>query len=319
MHDYDSFNEDVICTLGAAAGEDNVALVEPMSRHTTFQIGGPADVLVTPETPEALVKVLDTCAIAGAPVTVVGNGSDLLVGDRGIRGVVVLLRENFSGISVEGTRVTAEAGALLRDVALAAADAGLSGLEPLWGIPATVGGACFMNAGAYDACTADVLESVTVYVPGGADEGAARLRGTVRTLGRDELGMGYRKSRVASEGLVVISATFALAPGNSAMIQADMDSYQRRREEKQPLELPSAGSTFKRPQGYFAGKLIMDAGLAGARVGAAEVSTKHCGFVVNAGGATAADVRGLIAHVQDTVREKFGVELEPEVRMIGEF
>ena len=190
MHDYDSFNEDVICTLAMAVGEDNVALVEPMSRHTTFQIGGPADVLVTPETPEALVKALDACAIAGAPVTVVGNGSDLLVGDRGIRGVVVLLRENFSGISVEGTRVTAEAGALLRDVALAAADAGLSGLEPLWGIPATVGGACFMNAGAYDACTADVLESVTVYVPGGPDEGGARLRGTVRTLGRDELGMG---------------------------------------------------------------------------------------------------------------------------------
>ncbi|MDM8162549.1 UDP-N-acetylmuramate dehydrogenase [Collinsella intestinalis] len=319
MHDYDSFNEDVICTLAMAVGEDNVTMVEPMSRHTTFQIGGPADVLVTPETPEALVKALDTCAIAGAPVTVVGNGSDLLVGDRGIRGVVVLLRENFSGISVEGTRVTAEAGALLRDVALAAADAGLSGLEPLWGIPATVGGACFMNAGAYDACTADVLESVTVYVPGGPDEGGARQRGSVRTLGRDELGMGYRKSRVASEGLVVISATFALAPGNSAMIRADMDSYQRRREEKQPLELPSAGSTFKRPQGYFAGKLIMDAGLAGARVGAAEVSTKHCGFVVNAGGATAADVRGLIAHVQDTVREQFGVELEPEVRMIGEF
>ena len=319
MHDYDSFNEDVICTLAMAVGEDNVTMVEPMSRHTTFKIGGPADVLVTPETPEALVKALDTCAIAGAPVTVVGNGSDLLVGDRGIRGVVVLLRENFSGISVEGTRVTAEAGALLRDVALAAADAGLSGLEPLWGIPATVGGACFMNAGAYDACTADVLESVTVYVPGGPDEGGARLRGSVRTLGRDELGMGYRTSRVASEGLVVLSATFALAPGNSAIIRADMDSYQRRREEKQPLELPSACSTFKRPQGYFAGKLIMDAGLAGARVGAAEVSTKHCGFVVNAGGATAADVRGLIAHVQDTVREQFGVELEPEVRMIGEF
>lgn len=319
MHDYDSFNEDVICTLAMAAGEDNVAMVEPMSRHTTFKIGGPADVLVTPETPEALVKVLDTCAIAGVPVTVVGNGSDLLVGDRGIRGVVVLLRENLARVAVEGTRVTAEAGALLRDVALTAADAGLTGMEPLWGIPATVGGACFMNAGAYDACTADVLESVTVYVPGGPDEGGARLRGRVRTLGRDELRMGYRKSRVADEGLIVISAIFALAPGNEAQIRADMDTYQRRREEKQPLELPSAGSTFKRPEGYFAGKLIMDAGLAGASVGAAEVSTKHCGFVVNTGGATAADVCALIEKVQDTVREKFGVELEPEVRRIGEF
>lgn len=319
MHDYDSFNEDVICTLAAAAGEDNVAMVEPMSRHTTFHIGGPADVLVTPETPDALVRVLDTCAIAGAPVTVVGNGSDLLVGDRGIRGVVVLLRENFARITVDGTRITAEAGALLRDVALAAASAGLTGLEPLWGIPATVGGACFMNAGAYDACTADVLESVTVYVPGDPDGDGARLRGRVRTLARDELAMGYRKSRVASEGLTVISATFALAPGNEAVIRADMDGYRRRREEKQPLELPSAGSTFKRPEGYFAGKLIMDAGLAGARVGGAEVSRKHCGFVVNAGGATASDVCALIEHIQQTVRDAFGVELEPEVRRIGEF
>ncbi len=319
MHEYDSLSEDVICTLAAAAGEDNVAMVEPMSQHTTFKIGGPADVLVTPETPEALVKVLDTCAIAGVPVTIVGNGSDLLVGDRGIRGVVVLLRENYAHIALDGTRITAEAGALLRDVALVAADAGLTGMEALSGIPATVGGACFMNAGAYDVCTADVLESVTVYVPGGPDEGRARLRGAVKTLGRDELGMGYRKSRVAAEGLVVISATFALAPGNAAMIRVDMDTYQQRREEKQPLELPSAGSTFKRPEGYFAGKLIMDAGLAGARVGGAEVSTKHCGFVVNTGGATAADVCALIEHVQDTVREKFGVELEPEVRRIGEF
>ena len=319
MHEYDSLSEDVICTLAAAAGEDNVAMVEPMSQHTAFKIGGPADVLVTPETPEALVKVLDTCAIAGVPVTIVGNGSDLLVGDRGIRGVVVLLRENYAHIALDGTRITAEAGALLRDVALVAADAGLTGMEALSGIPATVGGACFMNAGAYDVCTADVLESVTVYVPGGPDEGRARLRGTVKTLGRDELGMGYRKSRVAAEGLIVISATFSLSPGNAAMIRADMDTYQQRREEKQPLELPSAGSTFKRPEGYFAGKLIMDAGLAGARVGGAEVSTKHCGFVVNTGGATAADVCALIEHVQDTVREKFGVELEPEVRRIGEF
>ena len=189
MHEYDSLSEDVICTLAAAAGEDNVAMVEPMSQHTTFKIGGPADVLVTPETPEALVKVLDTCAIAGVPVTIVGNGSDLLVGDRGIRGVVVLLRENYAHIALDGTRITAEAGALLRDVALVAADAGLTGMEALSGIPATVGGACFMNAGAYDACTADVLESVTVYVPGGPDEGAARLRGTVKTLGRARHGV----------------------------------------------------------------------------------------------------------------------------------
>lgn len=319
MHEYDSFNEDVICTLAAAAGEDNVRLVEPMSAHTTFKIGGPADVLITPETREALVHVLDTCAIAGAPVTIVGNGSDLLVGDRGIRGAVVLLRENFAAIAVTGTRVTAQAGALLCDVALAAADAGLTGMEPLWGIPATVGGACFMNAGSYDATTGDVLESVEVYVPGAASADGGREKGSVRTLRRDELALGYRTSRINTEGLVVLSATFALAPGNKAMIRAAMDDYQRRREEKQPLEMPSAGSTFKRPAGHFAGKLIMDAGLAGERVGGAQVSEKHCGFVVNTGDAKAADVVALIERIQDEVRRQFGVELEPEVRRVGEF
>lgn len=319
MHEYDSFNEDVICTLAAAVGEDEVAMVEPMSAHTTFKIGGPADVLVTPRTEEAAARALDVCAIAGVPVTVVGNGSDLLVGDRGIRGVVVLMRDNLSKVRVEGTRVIAQAGALLKDVAIAAADAGLSGMEPLWGIPATVGGACFMNAGAYDGCTGDALESVCAYVPGGSDGDHARLKGAVRTFSRDELGLGYRKSRVASDGLVVLSATFALAPGNTAQIRAAMDDYARRREEKQPLDMPSAGSTFKRPEGYFAGKLIMDAGLRGASVGGAQVSAKHCGFVVNTGGATAADVRELIKHVQDEVRDQFGVELEPEVRMVGEF
>lgn len=316
MHEYDGFSDEVLCALGAAAGEDDVLMVEPMREHTTFKIGGPADVLVTPHTDEALVKVLNICSIAESPVLVVGNGSDLLVSDRGVRGAVVLLRDNFAGIEVDAERgrVTAQAGALLRDVAMAAADAGLAGLEPLSGIPATVGGACFMNAGAYDAQTSDVLESMRAYVPGGVGE-----KGFVRELPVEELHMGYRKSRVADEGLVVISATFKLVPDMPASIRGRMDEYQRRREEKQPLEMPSAGSTFKRPAGHFAGKLIQDAGLAGASVGGAQVSTKHCGFVVNTGGATAADVRGLIEHVQDTVLEQFGVKLEPEVRMVGQF
>ena len=316
MHEYDGFSDEVLCALGAAAGEDDVLMVEPMRENTTFKIGGPADVLVTPHTDEALVKVLNICSIAESPVLVVGNGSDLLVSDRGVRGAVVLLRDNFAGIEVDAERgrVTAQAGALLRDVAMAAADAGLAGLEPLSGIPATVGGACFMNAGAYDAQTSDVLESMRVYVPGGVGE-----KGFVRELPAEELHMGYRKSRVADEGLVVISATFKLVPDMPASIRGRMDEYQRRREEKQPLEMPSAGSTFKRPAGHFAGKLIQDAGLAGASVGGAQVSTKHCGFVVNTGGATAADVRGLIEHVQDTVFEQFGVKLEPEVRMVGQF
>lgn len=316
MHEYDAVSDELLCVLAGEAGEDNVLLAEPMKLHTTFGIGGPADALVTPRSVEALTRVLDTCLTCDVPVTVVGNGSDLLVGDRGIRGVVVLLRENLSQIKVDTAswRVTAEAGALLRDVALAAADAGLTGMEPLWGIPATVGGACFMNAGAYDGTTGAVLESVDAYVP--SKQGN---RGGVHTFYAEDLRMGYRKSRVQDDGLIVVRATFKLAPGNEAMIRADMEDFQRRREEKQPLDMPSAGSTFKRPEGYFAGKLIMDAGLRGARVGGAQVSEKHCGFVVNAGGATAKDVLGLIKHVQDEVKRQFGVELEPEIRMVGEF
>ena len=296
MHANDFFNEDFLCALAAVTGEDDVLMSEPMSSHTTFKIGGPADIVITPRSIDALVRTLDLLYKCDIPTTIVGNGSDLLVGDRGIRGAVVLLRENLAGISCEGTTVTAEAGALLKDVALAAADAELTGMEPLWGIPATVGGACFMNAGAYGGTTADVLD-----------------------FDVDELAMGYRKSRIHDEGWIVLSATFGLAPGNAAMIRADMDTYQQKREEKQPLEMPSAGSTFKRPEGYFAGKLIMDAGLRGYRFGGAQVSDKHCGFVVNTDHATAADVRGLIAHVQDEVKSQFGVDLEPEVRMIGEF
>lgn len=319
MHEYSTMSDEVICALGAAVGEDNVLLAEPMSAHTTFKIGGSADAVVLPRTPEAVARALDVCAIADVPVTVVGNGSDLLVGDRGIRGVVLLLRENLSDVRVEGTRVHAQAGALLRDVALAAANAGLSGMEPLWGIPAAVGGACHQNAGAYDVCIADVLETLTAYVPGSVLQDGSRGKGSVCTFGRDELAFGYRESRVATDGLVVLEATFSLVPDMEASIRARMDDYQRRREEKQPLELPSAGSTFKRPAGYFAGKLIMDAGLRGCRVGGAQVSEKHCGFVVNTGGATAADVNALIEHVQAEVREQFGVELEPEVHRIGEF
>lgn len=319
MHEFDSFDPSLLSALAMAAGEDNVVMSEPMRAHTTFKIGGPADVLVTPETPEALVRVLDVCAMGPVPVLVVGNGSDLLVGDRGVRGVVVLLRENLAAIEVEGPRVRAQAGALLRDVAIAAADAGLSGMEPLWGIPATVGGACFMNAGAYGGSTSDVLESIEAYVPGPELPDGSRASGRVRTFARDELAMGYRKSRVHDEGLIVLSATFSLVPDAPEQIRSAMDDFQCRREEKQPLEMPSAGSTFKRPEGYFAGKLIMDAGLRGARVGGAQVSEKHCGFVVNADGATAADVNGLIEHIQVEVKRQFGVDLETEVRRVGEF
>lgn len=320
MHESDdSFDPSFLCALAGVVGEDGVLLTEPMRDHTTFKIGGPADVMILPADTRALARVLDICYTGGVPTVVVGNGSDLLVGDRGLRGACILLRENLSGIEAAGERIHAQAGALLRDVALAAADAGLSGLEPLWGIPATVGGACFMNAGAYDASTSDVLESVEVYVPGTLMDDGCRASGTVRTVPVAELAMGYRKSRIHDEGWIVLSATFKLTPDDTDAIRHAMDAYQAKREEKQPLDMPSAGSTFKRPEGHFAGKLIMDAGLAGATVGGAQVSIKHCGFVVNAGGASAADVRGLIEKVQDEVERQFDVRLEPEVRFIGEF
>ena len=267
MHENDFFNEDLLCALAGVAGEDNVLMSEPMREHTTFKIGGPADVFVTPDTEQGLVATLDTCYRCDLPLTIVGNGSDLLVGDKGIRGIVVALGEGLSDITVDGAHVTAAAGALLSDVAAAAAEAGLTGMEPISGIPGSVGGACYMNAGAYGACMADVLESVRVYKPARQLDDGTRGSGNIIEFDVDELNLGYRKSRIADDGFIVLSATFNLAPGNAAMIKADMDDYRQRREDKQPLDMPSAGSTFKRPEGYFAGKVALGAleGGAGAR------------------------------------------------------
>lgn len=319
MHENDFFNEDLLCALAGVAGEDNVLMSEPMREHTTFKIGGPADVFVTPDTEQGLVATLDTCYRCDLPLTIVGNGSDLLVGDKGIRGVVVALGEGLSNITVDGTHVTAAAGALLSDAATAAAEAGLTGMEPISGIPGSVGGACYMNAGAYGACMADVLESVRVYKPARQLDDGTRGSGNIIEFDVNELNLGYRKSRIADDGFIVLSATFNLAPGNAAMIKADMDDYRQRREDKQPLDMPSAGSTFKRPEGHFAGKLIMDAGLRGHAIGGAQVSEKHCGFIVNADHATAADVDELIRDIQAKVKEQFDVDLEPEVYRVGEF
>ena len=279
---------------------------EPMSKHTTFGVGGPAAEFVVPESADELAEVLATCRTAGVPYFVLGKGSDLLVSDEGFDGVIVSL-EALVGVRREGERFVCEAGASLGYVARRALYAGLSGMEFACGIPGSIGGACFMNAGAYDGCMADVLESVDVLTQDGD-----RL-----TLGVDELDLGYRQSKVRSEGLVVLSATLQLTPANRDDIRAKMDDYTQRREDKQPLEYGSAGSTFKRPEGYFAGKLIMDSGLKGYRVGDAGVSEKHAGFVVNYGNATAADVHAVIKHVQDEVERQFGVRLEPEVRFLG--
>ena len=307
MSQTESPREPLEWRLRAIVGEENVLVGEPMSEHTTFEVGGPADLYVIPESFEEVRDVLLACDEAGARRFVLGRGSDLLVADEGYRGVIVAVGEGLMGVTVDGTEMTCQAGVDLREASEMACELGLSGLEFACGIPGSVGGACFMNAGAYGGCVADVLRCVRVVTPDGS----------VDVLDVDELDLGYRRSRVASEGLVVLSATFALEKGDPEKIRATMDDLTRQREEKQPLELPSAGSTFKRPEGHFAGKLIMDAGLQGYRVGGAEVSRKHAGFVVNVGGATATDVHAVIEHVQDEVERQFGVRLEPEVRFLG--
>ena len=283
-----------------------IRLNEPMSEHTTFGVGGPADVFVVPQSTQELVACVGACRKLQVPYFVLGKGSDLLVSDVGYRGVMIAL-DDLRDIGQDGNVLVCEAGASLADVAERACELGLGGFEFACGIPGSVGGACFMNAGAYDGCMADVLESVDVLAPDG----------TLVTLPGEDLELGYRTSRIRTEGLVVLRARIRLHAGDREEIRAKMDDLTRRREEKQPLEYGSAGSTFKRPEGYFAGKLIMDSGLKGYRVGNACVSNKHAGFVVNLGDATAADVRAVIAHVQDEVERQFGVRLEPEVRFLG--
>lgn len=288
-------------------GEEDVLVNEPMSEHTTFKIGGPADLYVMPEDIDEVREVVALCRERDLPFFVMGCGSDLLVADAGYRGVVICLADGLTGVDVEDELVTCQAGVSLKEAAEMAYELSLTGLEFACGIPGSVGGACFMNAGAYGGAIADVLESVRVITPDGS----------IETIGVDDLALGYRTSRIRTDGLVVLSADFALHKGDQEQIRATMDDLTARRQEKQPLELPSAGSTFKRPEGYFAGKLIMDASLQGYQVGGAAVSTKHAGFVVNLGGATAADVHAVIEHVQDEVQRQFGVRLEPEVRFLG--
>ena len=283
-----------------------VAEGEPMSRHTSFKVGGPADMFVTVPDGKGAAAVLYRCREAGIPVFVMGNGSNLLVSDEGIEGVVLKIETTAPPASGEAGEIVCPAGLPVKKLCLFARDQALSGLEFAFGIPGTVGGGVYMNAGAYDGCMADVLKEVRVLTPAG----------DVCDLGVDELDLGYRHSRIADEGLVVLSATFALTRADGEKIRQKMDDLTHRREEKQPLDLPSAGSTFKRPEGHFAGKLITDAGLRGYQVGGAAVSKKHAGFVVNVGGATAA-VHAVIEHVQAEVERQFGVRLQPEVRFLG--
>lgn len=285
-----------------------VRINEPMKRHTSFRAGGPADWFVVPENEDELGAVLRACKKAGADWYVIGNGSNLLVSDGGFRGVIISM-EKFNRLEVKGHELTAGAGILLSRAAGAALRAGLTGLEFASGIPGSTGGAAVMNAGAYGSEMKDVLKTVTVL----------DHEGKIRVLGAEQLELGYRTSSILKNHYLVLEAEFELKEGKEADIRARMDELAARRREKQPLEYPSAGSTFKRPEGYFAGKLIEDAGLKGFSVGGAAVSQKHAGFVINKGDALASDIYRLCMEIKRRVAEHSGVALELEVKLLGQF
>lgn len=288
---------------------DSILFNEPLKKHTTFRVGGEADCVVKIENAGQLSDVLHYLSVVEIPFFIMGNGSNLLVSDKGYRGVVLQILEKMNAIRVVGNRIYAQAGAYLSQVAKAACEHGLTGLEFAAGIPGTVGGGVVMNAGAYDGEMKNVVEEVTVFGKGGNEF----------KLDNETMEFGYRTSAIKDQPFIVTECCFLLKSGDKDAIKAKMADFQQRRKDKQPLEYPSAGSTFKRPEGYFAGKLIMDAGLAGASVGGARVSEKHCGFVINTGDATAADIKNLIAYIQEEVEKQFSVKLEPEVIFLGEF
>ena len=287
---------------------ERVLKQEPMKKHTTFRVGGPAEYYMIPKRDEieALIRL---CNHYNIPFLIIGNGSNLLVSDRGIRGAVIEIGKEMDEIQIEGERIVVQAGALLSKTAHRAMKESLTGMEFAAGIPGCVGGAVAMNAGAYGGEIKDILSCVTILTK----------EGEVKKLSAKELELSYRHSIISAKEYIVLDAEFVLKKGEREQIESRMEELKERRVEKQPLEYPSAGSTFKRPEGYFAGKLIMDAGLRGFQVGGAAVSEKHCGFVINRGDATAADIYQLIQEVQKEVSRRFGVKLEPEVKMVGDF
>ena len=288
--------------------EDQVLCDEPLKEYTSFKIGGPADYLLFPKTNKEVSQLIKLCRQQEMPLFILGNGSNLLVTDEGFRGVVIQLHRAFNKITVYQHQIKAQAGALLSQVASVAAKASLTGLEFASGIPGTLGGAVFMNAGAYGGEMKQTVREVT----------AVDMEGNLYTFNHDELKFSYRHSMLQERYMIALDVVMDLQIGDQSEIRRVMHELNRRRKEKQPLEFPSAGSTFKRPQGYFAGKLIMDSGLAGSRVGDAMVSEKHCGFIINVGAATCSDVLKLIEHIQKVVYDKYQVKLEREVKVIGE-
>ena len=288
--------------------EEDILTKEYMKNHTSFKIGGSADFLVTPRTVDQIQNLIITLKKENIPVFIMGNGSNLLVSDKGIRGVVIKLSKNFSSFSISGDEVTAQSGILLSTLSKSIVNESLSGFEFASGIPGTIGGAVTMNAGAYDSEMKNIVEEVV----------AMDMDGNIRTFTNQEMNFRYRKSRVTDETLVVLEAKLKLDKGNIEDIKAKIDDFTVRRTTKQPLTAYSAGSTFKRPEGYFAGKLIEDAGLKGIIMRNAAVSSLHSGFVINTGDATCENILELIEFIKLTVFSKFGVMLEEEVRVVGE-
>lgn len=300
-------SEAVIRALSRFVPEENIRLQEPMAGHTTFRIGGPADCFVQIENKEQLINVQRYLKQVEIPFFVLGNGSNLLVSDKGYRGVILQVGQKISRITVEGNVITAQAGASMSQIARAALEYGLTGLEFASGIPGTIGGGVVMNAGAYDGELSGIVIQVNV----------VNGEGEYMELENDSMEFGYRTSIIRNNPFTVTEVLLKLEKGDREQIKAKMEDLAARRREKQPLEYPSAGSTFKRPKGYFAGKLIMDAGLRGFQIGGARVSEKHCGFIVNMGNATAEDVRNVIGEVRERVKERFRVDLEPEILFLG--
>ena len=302
-------NQAVKDFLKETVPQEDLLWEEPMEKHTTFRVGGEAEVLIRVSDKEQLAKLVSYFGKISQEYFILGKGSNLLVSDKGYQGVVLDMSAHFTQVRVEGTKIYAQAGASLPAVAMLAANHGLTGLEFAAGIPGTIGGAVVMNAGAYDGEMKQVVKSVTVL----------NQQGEEMELDNATMEFGYRKSIIKNRPFLVQEVVFELSEGNKEEIVAKGAEFNRRRREKQPLEYPSAGSTFKRPEGYFAGKLIMDAGLRGYRIGGAQVSEKHCGFVINVGNATASDIYDLMNEVSEKVKDQFGVTLEPEVVRLGQF
>ena len=288
---------------------NQVYIDEPMSKHTTFKVGGNADIFVKISDTDQLRELIKCFKRASIPFFIKGNGSNILVSDRGYQGVVLEIAELFNEITIEGTTVKVSSGALMSTVSKKVMEAGLKGMEFASGIPGTIGGGVVMNAGAYGGELKDIVTEVYVL----------NEDGEILRLDNKAMEFGYRSSVIKNRSLVVLSVSLSLVRGDIAQIKATMDDLTQKRISKQPLEYPSAGSTFKRPDGYFAGKLIMDTGLRGYTLGGAAVSEKHCGFVINKGQATATDIYELIQEIQDKVKVKFDVNLEPEVIFLGDF